>query len=628
MGSTKFANDIRHLSSALAAGRLAVLCGAGISAPPPASLPLARDLVRQSIARLLHPYGPQLPPLTLRPEMLFSYMYNKNSTATLDTIEQLLSASSYNIIHDFCAQVLGCGGAVVSTNFDLAIECAAAARGIHYQRSTSNCRSPDASLFKIHGSLDDRSSIGLTIDQVGAGLGSTRSKSLERLLRGRTVLVLGYSGNDQLDIMPALRATPYTRIVWIDHASIGRWHEITRSGSVLNLLPRSNFWRGPTTEVVRALAPQCLVTGACGLLPASAALHTPSLSSADARDAVIELLMHENRYEEIVRFIDSLRPSSDLRLRIRRFEAESSISRRPADWATQRDQFLDYLFGAPVDVQIEFLPTMAKYNHRRDRLHSLHKLERRALRSDAASAQHVEAAIETLYELIYNHLLADAKSLASSIERALGRNPNLVLQGRLAIERGYLAAQTYTLVAPDPALLRSGITACEEAKFLFSPEICNDAFFFNQARSNLGWIRCLAGEFGVAERELSSARRYFKNLSYNNYLTQWILLAKMRRLQGKFVQARRLLASFTRINRQSGRQYWLSFACREDAINAAALNASRTLICKKLQAANRFFLEEENDAEVELTRRVEKRLLSTAKLPESLLLRPAGAAWS
>lgn len=154
--------------------------------------------------------------------MLFSYLYRKDPDATFEAIAAALSPGAFNRLHHFCAQVIKRRGAVITTNFDMMIEQALDAGAIPYDRGTLGCSSKDAILFKIHGSIDNPASLALTIDQVGAGLGPERTRSLHKVIRGRVVLVLGYSGNDQLDILPALRAGPYDRIVWLVHDSTSR----------------------------------------------------------------------------------------------------------------------------------------------------------------------------------------------------------------------------------------------------------------------------------------------------------------------------------------------------------------------------------------------------------------------
>ena len=626
MLTRSLAAELRLLRRDIDAGRLAILCGAGISAPPPASLPLAADLVQQTIGRLLRPYESWLRSLAIRPEMLFSYLYRKDAVATFNAIRQALSAGGFNRVHDFCAQVIGRGGAVITTNFDTLIEAALDARSIAFHRSTQACRNTNSVLFKIHGSIDDAASLAFTIDQVGAGLGSERSRSLHALLCGRVVLVLGYSGNDQLDILPVLRAAGYDRIVWVVHDSDHGWRRAAPPLAELRLLPRATFWQGPTAEAAEALAPSPLCAGgrSSGGSPAAA----PAIPDHAKRHAVVEILMHENRYREVIDFVDRHSAADDLRMNIARFEASSSISNRPRDWTVQRDRFLDKLFEASAEQQVEFLPTMAKFNHRLDRLRLLREIELRALRGTDASEQHVEAAVETLYELVYNHFLDDADELREAIADARRRRPNLRLRARLLIEQAYLAAQKFALQGPRPELLAEGIGSCEEAAALLGPEICNDAFFLHQARSNLGWLYRLRGEFGPAERELKAARRYFRGVSFNNALTQWLLLAGLRRAQGNFDRARRLLRSFFRINRESGRTYWLGFAWREDAICAAALGIAPARVRSLLAAAARHFEDEENQAEAALTRLIEKRLMDAAHpVPRGLLTEPVGAAW-
>lgn len=627
MLTKQLADELARLRIEIERGRVAILCGAGISVAPPSSLPLAAGLVQQIISRLLQPYAHSLRSLAIRPEVFFSYLYRQDPRATLDAIRAAVSGDAFNAVHDVCGQIIARGGAVITTNFDLMIEAAMVERGTSFECTTLGCRARRSVLFKIHGSIDDDSSLAFTIDQVGAGLGTERARCLNQVVRDRVVIVLGYSGADQLDIVPALQTSRYERIIWIVHDPSGPWRRTKPPLPDLARLERATFWRGPTGEVAAALAIDALNAGHCAV-----ARPTPTvrqLPDDTKRHVVADILMHEDRYRDVIHFVDALSSAEvDLKLEIRRFEASSSISTRPADWVAQRDRFLDHLFDATPDVQVEFLPTMAKYNHRLDRLLQLRDLELLAMAGGDATEEHVEAAVETLYELIYNHLLADAEKLRAAIAQALDKRPNLLLRGRLLIEQAYLASQRFAQEAADSSLLSEGRKACEEAMFLLGPDICNDPFFLHQARSNLGWLHCLQGDVGRAERELTAARRYFRDVSFNNNLTQWFLLAGLRRAEGKFAQARRLLGRFHRINRDSGRSYWLGFAWREEAICGAALGIGPARIHAQIQASIRHFEAEENQAEADLTRGIAERLLAShGPVPQALFREPAGLAW-
>lgn len=624
MHSPSFRTELQRVRDAIGAARIAVLGGAGISAPPPASRPLAAALVERTIGRVLEPYQERLRAVSLRPEMLFSYLLDKSEPATIAAIDEAISGGRHKRLHDFCAQIIGVGGAVVTTNFDTLIEAALEARGTSFHRCVYRCRERDSVLFKIHGSIDDPQSLIVTMDHVGAGLRRDRTETLEALLRDRLALVIGYSGNDQLDIVPALRGCAYDRLVWIDHEGSDRCRRAEPRVPELRALPRTAFWRGPTALIVEALSPSPLQVGHRAARASSQRLGA-ALSDLEKKQVVVEILMHQDRYEEVRDFIDTVGHTNDRRLRIARFEAEGSISTRSPDWVDERDAFLDELFESSSDTQIEFLPTMAKFNHRLDRLRQLREIELRALGDADFSPRHVEASIETLYELIYNHFLDEAQELEARISAALERRPLLLLQGRLEIERAYLATQLFLHRRPVPDLIDAGVAAAERALYLLSPRICNDAFFCNQARSNLGRLRGLGGQVEAGARTLQSARRYFRGVSVNNYLTQIFYQAELRRREGEFESARRLLRSFFRINRDSGRTYWLGFAWREAAICAKALGATLGHQRRLLELARRHFEDEENHAEARLTAAIESRLLDVAS--KEFLRKPLGIAW-
>lgn len=397
-------SDAAEIVEALGNRRLLIFCGAGISWPAPSRLPLANALVSSAAAALLEPYDVALTQLAVRPEVFFSYPYRINPAATLDAIGHLLQSRSFNSLHAACAETLRRGNVVVTTNFDCLIEEAATQMGVPFTLALARSDAVQSVVFKIHGSVGDLRSIALTIDQVGAGLGPARARYFQELLVGKTVLVLGYSGNDPLDILPVMREAAYSRIIWLDHASAFPLRRAHAPTALIKSLPRVTVWRGDTEAIVAGLIPTSASSLAEPLIPCDRPAR-PTLSNAQKMRVVSQILMHQDDYQGVCDFLADKPLADDLHLRILQFEAESSISVRRADWALRRDTLLDSLFDAAPPVQDRHLPTMAKYNHRADRLQALHRIALSALGAEMPSSDQIEAAIETLYELIYNHHL-------------------------------------------------------------------------------------------------------------------------------------------------------------------------------------------------------------------------------
>lgn len=187
----------------------------------------------------------------------------------------------------------------------------------------------------------------------------------------------------------------------------------------------------------------------------------------------------------------------------------------------------------------------------------------------------------------------------------------MLLQARHIIEEAYLTNQLSVVSDIDPAALQRALTSLELAAYLLSPEICNDQFFFWQARSNAGCSLMLLRRYDEARRCFQAARRYFRGLSYNNELTQLYHIAVLERRAGRRRAAQRRLRAFRRLNEASGRSYWLGFAKREQALNLSDASRSSARVRRLLEESARHFDDEENPAEANLSRQLAAGLLQS-----------------
>jgi len=225
---------------AIADGSVTFLVGAGISAAPPACLPLAPDLIERLVSPLLlslrlpnHVSRSVLRALAgLRPEVVADILIEHLGVWALHPLLSILRGQP-NSWHSFLAACLEQGCCVVTTNFDSLIEEACRAQAIRYvPADATGCiyridnHTPASLLFKVHGSIGDPpaadalSRLALGIRQVGRGLSKRQLDLLRRLVLDRPVIVLGYSGRDDFDIMPALLGMPRTASgLWVIHDS-------------------------------------------------------------------------------------------------------------------------------------------------------------------------------------------------------------------------------------------------------------------------------------------------------------------------------------------------------------------------------------------------------------------------
>src|SRR4051812_12480673 len=107
---------VRALEKRAAAGRLAVICGAGVSTSAPTRLPLARTLVASALQSLAGRFYRRLRRLQLRPEIIFGLMaevYGRKRTAAM--LRLLLSDARYNLAHSVFASAIADGVPVLTT---------------------------------------------------------------------------------------------------------------------------------------------------------------------------------------------------------------------------------------------------------------------------------------------------------------------------------------------------------------------------------------------------------------------------------------------------------------------------------------------------------------------------------
>jgi tetratricopeptide (TPR) repeat protein len=228
------------------ASEVAVLAGAGISLDAPSRLPPAFP-VMHAVVDALSPteeirealrnacrsdrVDQKGPNNFLRMERLLSLVYHSDSTPR--AISELATEESPNDSHFALAHLASLGAVIFTTNFDCLIERACRKLGLRFRVVVGDdeyaqlksephveglCR-----IVKLHGSADRPDSIQTTLEQVGRGrLGWNADQSKGAFIRDtlarRHLLVVGYSGSDDFDVVPALLQTHSTRtILWVEH---------------------------------------------------------------------------------------------------------------------------------------------------------------------------------------------------------------------------------------------------------------------------------------------------------------------------------------------------------------------------------------------------------------------------
>lgn len=547
-----------QITDAIVAGKLTLFCGAGISAEKPSRLPLASRLVEKIQADYLRDFGKDVYAADLRPEVLFHLISKHDPGGLLARLVLNLGSVRPNANHRFAATCLALGNHVITTNFDLLIETACLTLGIPTNRTTERLPATvEHVLFKIHGSLDQAESIFYTINHVYRGLGEHRLRTLRGLTDRRIMLVIGYSGLDQLDIMPAIRKCNPARIYWVNHVGTARWcSKQNVQQRHIATLPRLHYFDGNTQHVVaqldRRLTPHLRRKARNAKIPRARRVRIGA-----------DILMHENRYARVRDLIDANRVRGDLHCEIAHFEASGSISKRTVAWRRKRDRMLEKLFRLPTAKRRPFLGTMAKFvtsERLLDRLASI--VEKEIAANTPVSENVLEAAIEIIYEYIWRRRYSEAEAWLARLQRITRRSGSLLTEARRCIEDAFFCHDVYCNVSCDEQYLRRGVRAANKALSLLAEDMFADAFFYNQARVNKANLLRAKGRFDKALSLYSSAERYFRPVSINSTLFVKYERANLYFRKGDLTKAQAEIRTFLHESRSAGRRLWLGFVDR------------------------------------------------------------------
>jgi len=231
------------------------LAGSGISIDPPSNLPAGYQFTQSLLKHIIpHDYVDVILNLTdphrqnkkaeghfLRFEQLMGFL-QESIDVDLHVLDCLADSTQPNFNHLFLASLITKGCPVFTTNFDGLIEYALMRLGIDKSRITpvihrgtwENQRIQGFPVYKLHGSLidccsgaDTRSSIQATIEQIVQQkpgdtfvLEAWKMAHLRRELQERDLVIIGYSGLDDFDVIPTLRSIRSNkRLIWVTHTA-------------------------------------------------------------------------------------------------------------------------------------------------------------------------------------------------------------------------------------------------------------------------------------------------------------------------------------------------------------------------------------------------------------------------
>ncbi|MFX0062924.1 MAG: tetratricopeptide repeat protein [Candidatus Hermodarchaeota archaeon] len=224
---------------------LTFLVGAGVSIEAPSGLMTTHQIL-ESIIRFGAPEEVTQTLLEIK-NLRFEYLiqeFRDTYDQSLKFLEYFEETTQPNLIHQFLAQMILKGQYVLTTNFDTLIE-----RAIGLDRDElkiiithddfKTYNNPQQAIkenlllvYKLHGSLrnaktgeETRDSVIATLDALGKHKGEeifsmeeSKLELLERVCQDRTLVVMGYSGGDDFDIVPTLlRMRGLKQVIWIAH---------------------------------------------------------------------------------------------------------------------------------------------------------------------------------------------------------------------------------------------------------------------------------------------------------------------------------------------------------------------------------------------------------------------------
>ncbi|MEP6648252.1 MAG: tetratricopeptide repeat protein, partial [Saprospiraceae bacterium] len=212
---------------------MVILCGAGVSYDSPTKLPTVNRFIRSVIAGTA---GEKSPLVT----KVLKCKYKPRFEVVVDEIikfhdgdshiANVFSSNRFNVNHAYIANLLIRGATVITTNFDCCIENALGIQRYNryvFDGTDVAINSFGHCLIKPHGSVsEDSDKKGLVISisalaRLNNGFLNFPGwrTSLLGALKGKYLIVLGYSGSDDFDLTPVILKSGFLKCFWILHDS-------------------------------------------------------------------------------------------------------------------------------------------------------------------------------------------------------------------------------------------------------------------------------------------------------------------------------------------------------------------------------------------------------------------------
>jgi len=229
--------------------KLTFLVGAGCSVDHPSCLPAGRTMMDALIEYTCNESEVEkIKNLELLRFEALVEIVRDNLDEKLKLIDYYGLSDNPNLQHFFLAEMMKKGHFVITTNFDFLIEYALLKSGVSKEKIIPVITKDEFEkfsdpgdlyergkipIYKIHGSTkniiteeETRDSLVATIQAFGSNKGGLNVFQLEpfkqtlfnNISKGRSLVVMGYSGSDDFDIIPTLiTLKDLKEIIWINH---------------------------------------------------------------------------------------------------------------------------------------------------------------------------------------------------------------------------------------------------------------------------------------------------------------------------------------------------------------------------------------------------------------------------
>lgn len=278
---------ITKINEGLHASNVTFLVGAGISVDRSSHVPSWRDLVRTILTNIAG--------VGAEEEVEYVMQYNKllfnevifklfsevfGTDLTVDLLSRCFSTTNWSVIHYQLAYLSATYDApIITPNFDELIE------------EAHKVSSPEKSLaiIKVHGTVSNLKNARFTVENIFEPLKEEIADRVKGAIQGRLLVVMGYRGADNFDLMPLLanKASQANEIIWFvrDKDNI----EVKKSQHLRQRQKQPEFIEGSIDDYLSRI---------CGALPVPPV--TSPVSPRWWRDNISDFFSHLPREKKVL----------------------------------------------------------------------------------------------------------------------------------------------------------------------------------------------------------------------------------------------------------------------------------------------------------------------------------------